>query len=452
MSPRVIIAGLAGVVIGLLGLVVYQARLLDESRTDLARALDQKLSVPEFPTNTAARPTRLRLQQLPPIHIRTEVQRLDWKSIESDDYATYVANLRAVGCPEETIRDIIVADVNQVFDARRRALDRPGTDWEFWRHPDEEPREVQASQAAREREAGLAALEQERRQLLSGLLGEGFLRSELDRFASAERNDRSVQFLPPEKREAVATARARYQQAQEELALLADPEQHAAASAAAEQAFEQALDQVLDPGEREQLEMRSSALADGLREALRGFGASETEFQKVFRLEKEFAREREALERAQFAGTESQASEKIEAGEIELQDKIRSALGEQRFEEYQRARDPEFQTLFSLAREHDVSPDVATEVIGMRQTVKDHTDRIRQNPLLTVEQKIRALEAIRLETEAAVVDVLGEPLLQEYQRLGGGWLVELTEPTDLGESGLPIIPPPLPPVQNPDGP
>src|SRR5262245_41874041 len=33
-----------------------------------------------------------------------------WSDIESSEYRTYIANLRSIGCPEQTIRDIIVAD------------------------------------------------------------------------------------------------------------------------------------------------------------------------------------------------------------------------------------------------------------------------------------------------------------------------------------------------------
>src|SRR3569623_2104048 len=39
-------------------------------------------------------------------------QFISWSHVESPDYATYIANLRSIGCPEQTIRDIIIADVN----------------------------------------------------------------------------------------------------------------------------------------------------------------------------------------------------------------------------------------------------------------------------------------------------------------------------------------------------
>src|SRR4030095_7552909 len=34
-----------------------------------------------------------------------------WSQIEAADYPTYIRNLRRIGCPEETILDIITADV-----------------------------------------------------------------------------------------------------------------------------------------------------------------------------------------------------------------------------------------------------------------------------------------------------------------------------------------------------
>ena len=35
-------------------------------------------------------------------------QFFSWRDVESPDYPVYIANLRAIGCPEQTIRDIIM--------------------------------------------------------------------------------------------------------------------------------------------------------------------------------------------------------------------------------------------------------------------------------------------------------------------------------------------------------
>src|ERR1700722_18469255 len=37
-----------------------------------------------------------------------------WSQLESTNYLTYIANLRAIGCPAQTVRDLIVADVDSL--------------------------------------------------------------------------------------------------------------------------------------------------------------------------------------------------------------------------------------------------------------------------------------------------------------------------------------------------
>src|SRR5258708_5348177 len=41
------------------------------------------------------------------------VRRLNfmWQQLESGDYPSFIRNLREIGCPDQTIRDIIIADV-----------------------------------------------------------------------------------------------------------------------------------------------------------------------------------------------------------------------------------------------------------------------------------------------------------------------------------------------------
>ena len=47
----------------------------------------------------------------------------DWSRLESSDYRVYVANLRRVRCPEQTIRDILTADVHSLYAPRRERLE-----------------------------------------------------------------------------------------------------------------------------------------------------------------------------------------------------------------------------------------------------------------------------------------------------------------------------------------
>src|SRR5215472_8944655 len=59
-------------------------------------------------------------------------QFFSWQEVESPDYPTYVANLRSIGCPEQTIRDIIIADVNGLY-ARKLATELTTPEQQWWR-------------------------------------------------------------------------------------------------------------------------------------------------------------------------------------------------------------------------------------------------------------------------------------------------------------------------------
>ena len=51
-----------------------------------------------------------------------EAKPFHWCQVESTDYRTYMANLRGIGCPESTIRDIITADLGGLYASRRQTL------------------------------------------------------------------------------------------------------------------------------------------------------------------------------------------------------------------------------------------------------------------------------------------------------------------------------------------
>jgi len=77
------------------------------------------------------------------------LQPFQWSQLESTDYRIYIANLRRIGCPEQTIRDIITADVDSVFNQRRQQMESSG----------------------KSTASGLAELRQEENSFLASLLG-----------------------------------------------------------------------------------------------------------------------------------------------------------------------------------------------------------------------------------------------------------------------------------------
>ena len=56
-----------------------------------------------------------------------------WSQLEStNDYRVYVANLRAAGCPEPTVKNIVTGDVAMAFSFRRRQLGLDGSGTGAW--------------------------------------------------------------------------------------------------------------------------------------------------------------------------------------------------------------------------------------------------------------------------------------------------------------------------------
>lgn len=86
-----------------------------------------------------------------------EEKPFNWSQVESSDYRTYIANLRRIGCPEQTIRDLIVADVDNLYAPRRAPLEQKLTGSAF------------AGRLALERD--LQELRNEETSLIAALLG-----------------------------------------------------------------------------------------------------------------------------------------------------------------------------------------------------------------------------------------------------------------------------------------
>jgi hypothetical protein len=78
-----------------------------------------------------------------------------WSQLESTDYRQYIANLRAVGCPEVTLRDIIMTDVMRLYAQRRGQFSQNGRDFKYWET--DEKRKLKQTQIE-EREKQLAQI------------------------------------------------------------------------------------------------------------------------------------------------------------------------------------------------------------------------------------------------------------------------------------------------------
>src|SRR6266542_6931598 len=201
-----------------------------------------------------------------------------WEDVESDDYAKYIDNLREIGCPESTIRDIIVADVNQLY-AKRQAAEIVSPDQQWWRSEPDPNVEKAANEA-------LEALDKERRELLTRLLGPSWNTSQEQNLGKVPLTGPVLGSLPKETKQAVQDLSAR---ANKRLQALLDSESEdgkpvdPAALARLRKETREELARLLTPEQLEEYLLRYSQNAVQLRSELRNLNLTPDEFRRIFR-------------------------------------------------------------------------------------------------------------------------------------------------------------------------
>lgn len=334
-----------------------------------------------------------------------------WSEIESPDYYTYVANLRDIACPEQTIRDIIIADVNALY-ARRRAVEVLTPEQQWWRAAPDPA--VQATATAKLRE-----LEDERRALLTQLLGSGWDGGDQISLPRPTRPGLNLDGpllgnLSPDVKQALQEIAARtqdrlqaYLEAQRKEGRPADPVELAKLRAQ----NREELARLLSPPELEEFLLRFSQNAAALRAELaqlRFFNLAPEEFRQLFR-----ARDNYDLRLALLGdATDPATAQQRDALEQQRDLAVKLALGEKRYAEYVRLHDNAYREAYAQANQAG-APEAAGTLFEIRQVIAEEQQRIRENPDLTDDQKAIELKRIELEQLKANLLALGKDLPPE---------------------------------------
>jgi len=345
----------------------------------------------------------------------TIIRRLNfvWGQIESSDYRVFISNLREIGCPEPTIRDIIVAEVDQIF-ARRRSGEIVTPQQQWWL-PEPDPRVME--EAARK----LGALEAERESLLTTLLGPQWQSSFYPHPDSPQGNPLDgalLGSLSPESKQAVREVERQSRERRD--AYLRSTQARGGEPDDAElnrlrQQSRSELAAILTPEQLEEYLLRYSQRASDLRGELRGLTMSPDEFRSLFRLRDALDPDLQGLAEATDA-TGVQRRQELEQKRDAAMEQI---LGADQFREYQLNQDPLYRDSRELARQLEVPDEKVMPLYGVNQTTEQERQRIRNDTSLTTEQRALALEEVQTSRAAALRRLLGEELFERYQRTTG---------------------------------
>jgi hypothetical protein len=386
MRARVIIpvSVALNIVLGAMLWKALQFPLLEDATVGVRRA-----KLPEPSTNTT-----------PKVVVRRQF--FNWNEIESDDYPTFIANLRRIGCPEVTIRDIIVADVNQLF-AQRRAQEVVTAESEWWKS---EP-DLNATEAALKK---FTELETERTNLLTKLLGPNwninFTQVSSPGTVALDgpvlgKLDPDVKLKIEELAATYGKKSIEYVEAQRAAGKPLDPAEMARLRA--DNRAE--LAKLLTPEQLEEYLLRHSAEAEQLRDQLRGFSATPDEFRSIFRA-------RDAIDndiQLHYSGTDPVSVRTREDLEKKRDAAVVAALGPDRSSLYQATADPLFREAQFVAEQSGAAPEKVLPLYQVQVLSARERARIAADASMSPSERATAIRAVADQEEAARRKILGLP-------------------------------------------
>ncbi|MEO5960494.1 MAG: hypothetical protein ABIR80_15385, partial [Opitutaceae bacterium] len=335
-----------------------------------------------------------------------------WASLHPDDLQGIVSRLRAAGFPPSVIRAVVSSLIAAQFAPRYRELFGTDDGTPAWKKgnslfgPGDTKQQEQYSQLSRERS-----------KLMRELLGHDLLADTSDATVAQRRQFGDIprskidllQRINDDYAEMTSQIRASMQgitlpEDREKLALL-EREKHADLAA------------ILTPEQLADYEMRTSGITTMLRSRMSAFDATEAEFRAIYQVQKSIS--------DQFAA----------GGGMQVNPQLRSTLGQQyiqqmaaalspeRFAEFNRGMDRDYQQLTALGQRENLSAATLTQAYNVRDVVAVESNRIYDDSSLSAEQKRAQLATLAQQTRNQLLATLGPTVGQAYVRqLENSWL------------------------------
>ena len=346
-------------------------------------------------------------------------------AINADNVETLRDFLRAAGFSDDMVRSIVQMRIWKNYEARFKALNPqsdPNKPW--WKDDRNQMNRWNGGMTKAQREES-RRLQHEVRDETERLLGPD---TNQNRYGW---QDQRLGFLSTEKRQALQQVQQDYQELISEVQQ--DTQGFRLPSDAEKLRFLQEeqkrdIEALMSPEERQAYELRMSPTAQQLRWKMTQYDASEQEYLAIFPIQKAFDEKYNQPndgyspqpERDQNYWKERQKAEK------DLQEQVKSLIGEQRYAESLRRQDNDYQQLEAATRRLDLPADTPNRLFSLRDGAAATVQQISDNPGLSADQKKQALSALATQTRDQVRASLGAEGAEAYFKNNGmGWLKEL---------------------------
>lgn len=344
-----------------------------------------------------------------------------WAASEELDPAILRDRLRAAGFPEPIVKALVAQRLEAAFARKLEARTTADLQRPFWQTHD--PRELE--ERRREERAAFRELRSGYREVLGEAANAFGWTNATARFA----------FLPPDKAALIASVESDYAEIsadsyQDGLAwpmLGTDEDRDRRQLIEEEKRADIAA--VLTPEELERYDLHLSSTANSVRNRLRSIEPTEEEFRAVYELQKEFDDRFGAIRRPASREVEQARS----AASRELEEQIKTALGEARQAELEQARSQSYRAAVKIAEHFNLPRETAAVVRALEVEFGQRREAAVRDAA-TPEDRAEALRTLAAEAGPRLERLLTTEGARVFRDHGGSWLRNLEEQSQRGAS------------------
>jgi hypothetical protein len=345
-------------------------------------------------------------------------------ALNADDPAVLRDILREAGFSDDMVRSLVQMRIWKRYETRYKALQpKPDPSKPWWK--DDSRQNGWFGNMSKAQRAEMRQIQKDQR-------------AEMERVLGPNKNnngwggwqDPRMSFLSSEKRQQLQQVQQDYQELmsdvqqdmqgftlpsdREKLRYLQEEQKHD-------------IEALMTPEERQAYDLRMSSTAQQLRWQMTKFDATEEEYLKIFPLQKTFDDKYNTndpyggyVERDQGFWKARQEADK------QLKEQIKSVIGDERYNDYLRSQDNDYQQLQAATRRLELPADTPSRVYALRDEVAAGAKQIADNANLSDEQKKASFAALAANTRAQVTSALGTEAAEAYFKNNGmRWLNEI---------------------------
>ena len=336
-----------------------------------------------------------------------------WAMVESEDYPTYMENLRRLEVPEWLVRELILLELGRHYELRELA--ELGDATEHWATYSERLR------LRRERANARVALALEERDVMRRLTGT-YRHGEGKDFADNDGFHWVLGVLPLDTaREAMSELVLQYEinQLLEDQVGLVTPSDRQQMLAGFNLARNRALS-LAAPALTEEFWLRLQVLLGIMMDDFDfpGLQLTGPQFRELIRIRFQFI---DPIA-DEFSNQPEPTGAELAQRERNVRDALAAVLGEKLADDYARSRNPAFRTIHEFTEKQQLPIESAIFIHDVRQAAINEVRNVMTNPQVQPEQRLEHRQMVQRETEALLFDALGPETFQSYKENEGAWL------------------------------